>query len=290
MTSLFLRAASWVSAVLPPAVKRMLYRLGPVSGGLRKLLTSALPQELAVVEVSAGPLRGARLELNLKTEKTLWLGMYELELLEAIERFAPDGGLAYDVGANLGYVSLALARRLGRNGRVIAFEPLPHNLRRLRANLNLNPEGQRVQVVPTAVGERTARKMFLVHRSTGMGKLAGSRGRSAEYGDELAVDVVALDDWMQQHAEPPPQLVKIDVEGGEQLVLTGMTRLLRAARPVLLLELHGPEAAAASFDILEASEYSMRDMRPGYPQLSQAEAWKAYIVALPAEQTGILTP
>lgn len=290
MTSLFLRVTSWISAVMPPSVKRLLYRLGPVSDGLRTALTSAAPEELVVVEVSSGALRGARLELNLKTEKTLWLGMYETELLEAIERFAPEGGLAYDVGANVGYVSLALARRLGRNGRVIAFEPLPDNLRRLRANLKLNSEGQRVQVVPAAVGDRADRKEFLVHRSTGMGKLAGSLGRSADYADEMAVDVVALDDWMQEHAQRPPQLVKIDVEGGEHLVLMGMKRLLRAARPVLLLEVHGPEAASKSFEILEASEYSMRDMRPGYPQLKRAVAWKSYLVALPAEQAGILIP
>jgi FkbM family methyltransferase len=285
-----MRAASWLSRALPAPARRALYRLGPVSNGLRRILTLAAPEAFTVVEIASGTLRGASLELDLKSEKTIWLGMYEPELQQAIERFAPEGGIAYDIGANLGYISLALARRLGPHGKVIAFEPLPENLRRLNVNLDLNPEGRQVQVIASAVGDRTGRTTFLVHRSGGMGKLAGSKGRSAAYNGELTVDTVVVDEWIQDNKLESPNLVKIDVEGGETQVLKGMERLLRSAQPVLLLELHGPEAAAESLEILLRAGYSIHDMRPGYPALERVESWKAYIVALPAASSGNAEP
>ena len=60
------------------------------------------------------------------------------------------GQVAYDVGANIGYISILLARSVGENGRVFAFEALPANLERLHHNISLNGMSSRVTVVPGA--------------------------------------------------------------------------------------------------------------------------------------------
>jgi FkbM family methyltransferase len=254
------------------------------------MLTHAAPGDIVPVEVAAGPLAGMYLQLDLRTEKDLWLGTYEPALLEAIDHFAGLGLTAYDVGANIGYVSLALAKVIGEAGHVVAFEPLPANLLRLRANMALNPEGDRVQVVGGAVGARTTQEPFMVHESGGMGKLQASKGRQTDYEGTLTVEVIALDDWIAENKVAPPELIKIDVEGGEAAVLEGMSSTLKSDRPAILIELHGPEATGAVQKILASAGYALHAMRGGYPELGEITGWKTYAVALPREKGDTLRP
>jgi FkbM family methyltransferase len=261
-------------------MRRGLYRLGPITRGVRSLLNAAAPRGLTEVEIAAGPLAGARLQLDLQTEKDLWLGTFELELLRTLRDFVRPGTVVYDVGANLGYLSLALARAVGASGQVVAFEPLPDNFSRLQANLRLNREGDRIRAVEAAVGVRSTRSRFFSHTSGGMGKLEGSSGRRFEYADSLEVQVICLDDWVYRNGEAAPALVKIDVEGGEALALEGMARLLREARPQVLVELHGPEATESARQQLLAANYRLHSMEPGYPEW-QPGPWKDQLIGIP---------
>jgi FkbM family methyltransferase len=245
------------------------------------MLTRAAPDEVAPIKIAAGPLAGMSLQLDLRTEKDLWLGTYEPALLEAIDHFASPGQTVFDVGANIGYISLALAKAVGQSGCVVAFEPLPANLARLRSNMALNPAGRRVEVVGAAVGAQAAQELFMVHESGGMGKLQASQGRNAEYETTLTVEVVTLDDWIAESDGPPPELIKIDVEGGEAAVLEGMSSTLTNDRPPVLIELHGPEAAEAALEILASAGYSLHSMHKGYPEIGKVTDWKTYAVALP---------
>ena len=284
MTSSLVRAIARIARALPQGTRDFLYRLGPISSAIRSILTRVAPDEIVPVEVAAGPLVGMRLQLDLRTEKDLWLGTYEPTLLEAINDFARPGQIAYDVGANIGYVSLALAKAVGHTGHVVAFEPLPANLIRLKANMALNPEGSRVQIVGAAAGSRTTQETFMVHESGGMGKLHASKGRQAEYEGTLTVEVIVIDDWIKEGGESPPELIKIDVEGGEAAVLEGLSSTLKTHRPTILIELHGPEATAAVQKILASSGYVLHAMQKAYPEIDEITNWKNYAVALPSEK------
>ena len=124
---------------------------------------------------------------------------------------------------------------------------------------------------------------FLVHASGGMGKAAGSAGRDDRYQAEIEVPGLSLDEFVYGQGNPPPQVVKMDIEGGEVMALPGMRRVLAEARPLMLMELHGPESARAAWDALAAASYETCWMRPGYPVVPSLEAmgWKAYIIARP---------
>lgn len=286
MSHPLLTLAARAAAVLPTPLRRGLYRLGPATRWLRGLLTRAAPQGLTEVAVAAGPLAGARLALDLRAEKDLWLGTYEPPLLEAAAALVRPGDVVYDVGANLGYLTLLFARLAGPAGRVLAFEPLPANLARLRRNLALNGLEQRVQVVEAAVAGRAGRLRFLVHDSGGMGKLEGAAGRDEHYRQTIAVASVDLDTFVFRRRSPPPQVVKLDVEGGEVLALPGMRRVLAQVRPALLLELHGPQALEVARAVLGAAGYRLHRLRRGFPPLPPGldPGWKAYLAALPAAQ------
>jgi FkbM family methyltransferase len=276
--------AAWAARRLPMPVKRGLYRFRPLAGLLRGALNRAAPQGFTPVVVAAGGLQGLSLSLDLQEEKDYWLGTYEPDLQAAVAELVQPGMLVYDVGANIGYISLLLARSVGAAGHVYAFEALPANLERLRLNLELSGLSERVTVVPAAVVEQKRPARFLVGPSGGMGKAAGSAGRQdVVYSQELEVAGLSLDEFVYADDNPPPQAVKMDIEGGEVLALPGMSRLLVEARPIILLELHGPQAARLVWDTLLNAGYRLCRMEPGYPKIQALEAldWKAYLVAMP---------
>ncbi len=296
--SLAAAAARW----MPAWLKQALYRSGPLARLIRRTLNRAAPSGLSLVTVAGGGLQGATLELNLQTEKDYWLGTYEPELQQAVGDWVRAGQVIYDVGANIGYVSLLLARAAGAQGKVYAFEPLPANLERLRKNVDLNSgngelkavNGQPhsvILVVASAVTDAPGKVRFLAHASGAMGKAAGSAGRQdQDYPAELEVDALSLDSFAFhgghgtcEGGNPLPQVVKMDIEGGEVLALPGMRRLLAQARPLLLLELHGPDSARAAWQELTQAGYALRRMETGYPPIPSLEelGWKAYIVATP---------
>jgi FkbM family methyltransferase len=187
----------------------------------------------------------------------------------------------YDVGANIGYVTMMLAHHAGPGGKVFAFEALPANLERIHNNLALNNLAN-VSVIPGAVLDRAGEVTFYVHESVGMGKAAGSAGRSdAQYKAEITVPSLSLDEFVYQQGNPPPDVVKMDIEGGELLALPGMQRILAEHPPLMLLELHGPESEKAAWETLTAAGYRLRQMTAGYPLIETLAGlgWKAYVVA-----------
>jgi len=282
MDKWFLSLAAWSARVLPDGVKRSIYRIGPLARLVRGELNRAAPVGQSIVTVAAGELEGIRISLDLQTEKDYWLGTYEPELQAALGELIKPGIVTYDVGANIGYISLMFARRSGPNGQVFAFEALPGNLARLRENLALNGMDSRVTIVPGAVVDQAGTVGFLVGPSGGMGKAEGSAGRQdVKYDQAINVTGRSLDEFVYQEGNPPPQVVKIDIEGGEVLALPGMRRMLDEFHPSVLLELHGPEAAEVAWMTLQEAGYRICRMEPGFPPVPSLEAldWKAYLVA-----------
>ncbi|MEZ0397301.1 MAG: FkbM family methyltransferase [Anaerolineales bacterium] len=285
MTNPLISLASFFARLLPLSWKQAIYKTGPLARLIRSGLNRAAPTGLTVVRVAAGGLAGCPLLLDLQTEKDYWLGTYEPDLQAALRDLVPAGAVAYDIGANIGYISLLLARAVGETGRVFAFEALPANLERLRRNLELNGLAERVTVVAAAVTQAAGPVRFLVHASGGMGKAEGSAGRQEEtYQAEMTVAGLCLDEFVFAEGHPPPQVIKLDIEGGEVLALPGMRRVLSAARPLVLMELHGPESARTAWEVLTAAGYQICWMKRGYPPVASLEAldWKAYLVARPA--------
>lgn len=282
MTNPLLFLATTTARLLPAPARRALYHIGPLTRLIRQSLNRAAPAGLTEVTVAAGGLEGMRLALDLQAEKDYWLGTYETNLQAAIQQMVKPGMIAYDVGANIGYVSLLLARVVGETGKVIAFEALPANIERLRANITLNglEQRQRVQIVHAAVTTQPGPVRFLTHASTGMGKAEGSAGRDDDHEQKITIPGVSLDDFVYEQDNPPPQVVKIDIEGGEVLALPGMRRVLAEARPLIFLELHGERAARVAWETLTGAGYRLCRMKPGCPAITGLDAldWKMYVV------------
>jgi FkbM family methyltransferase len=117
--------------------------------------------------------------------------------------------------------------RLGAN--VVALEPDPDNFARLTKNLEANG-AYSVKALRLAAGEMQGRARL--RRVNGHPSLT-----SVEFSNYGEYSVVTLDSLAVDL--PPPRLVKIDVEGAELEVLRGAVRVLREARPVWIVEVHG---------------------------------------------------
>lgn len=165
--------------------------------------------------------------------------------IDAFPDLIAPGALCLDVGAKHGAYTLAMAEAAGPQGRVVAFEPLPGPRRVIRAGRRLL-DARTVEIVPAAVSAGPGRgtiglpvrrgipvpgRAFLTSHAEGLGSNAGWRHR------RIDVTLVSLDDWSDEHGTDRVAAMKVDVEGAEQQVLDGASRLIERDRPALLLEL-----------------------------------------------------
>ncbi len=148
------------------------------------------------------------------------LGVHELRVSEAMWRLAEPDDLALDVGANVGYFSSLLGRRAGR---VVAFEPHPLLVGRLRANVARWPG--RIEVMQAAASSGPG--VALLGEPQGFGVNAGIAAIGVDGARSFEVETVALDEVVGDAAVG---VCKIDVEGHEAAVLEGLSAALAAGR------------------------------------------------------------
>lgn len=286
MAGFLLHLAEWSARTLPSPVKQAFYRFPLLAGLLRRMLNQAAPEGMTVVRVAGGDLEGMSLELDLQVEKDYWLGTYEPELQKAIRDFIQPGEIVFDIGANIGYISLLFAQQVGAGGKIVAFEAFPSNVDRLKKNIALNNLQDRIEVIAAAVIDQSKPVKFLVGPSGGMGKAEGSAGRQEiAYSTSIEVMGVCLDDFCLNAGHPLPRAIKMDIEGGEVLALPGMQRVLEQAKPLVLMELHGEASAQMAWNVLHALDYRFAKMENGYPPINSPDqlGWKSYLVAIPNE-------
>lgn len=179
-----------------------------------------------------------------RSSLALWRGEGEQPAFRLYETEITEGGTAVDVGANVGYHTLHLARAVGKNGKVFSFEPGPDSVKFINKNLAAN-NFHNVTVVAKAVGDHSgkadlflgsnpggnqifdARKMIseLPNPSEYNLAMLKDREKNKDHEQSISVDLVSLDDFFKDY-DKPIDFVKIDVEGVEDVVLAGMENVL----------------------------------------------------------------
>jgi FkbM family methyltransferase len=154
-----------------------------------------------------------------------------------------EGKVVYDIGAFEGLHTLFFARRVGRAGRVFAFEPNPRTSHRALENLELN-HVKNVELLPIAIGDRSDLVPLLFDpQDAGRGSIVEGGPTRRRTKASVPVEVRPVDELVAAGRVPPPDFVKIDVEGAEGAVLAGMEDTLRRHRPPLFIEVHGHSEA-----------------------------------------------
>ncbi len=192
------------------------------------------------------------------------------ELYNLLETYEPDvwrlimaqvrpGDVVADVGASLGLYTVSMAKRVGPQGRVYAFEPDPQSFHWLRQNVELNQVTAWVSTYPDAVGDHEGSAAFAGGHIT-----ESHITLNASHASQ--VKLVTLNKLLaDQHLD----LLKIDVEGFEEFVLRGAGQLLNArtrAPRAIFIEVHPyawPRFGVSShslLDFLRQQNYSVYNL------------------------------
>jgi FkbM family methyltransferase len=247
---------------LIPLIRYMAYalRTRPALGRWALRMIPDVPWTLNLDGI--GPFR-----VRLRRNRSLWLrNPQESESFPfaMLRHFVRPGEVVYDCGANLGLYDRFLVSNLGA-GRVVAFEPSEENRRFLAANLALGKIGDRTTVLPFALADEDGTAEFQVDDvQTTSGALSRVTGGEASEGRRnlrlapltIRVPCRRLDTVVAEERLPPPDVIKIDVEGAEGLLLRGATGLLRERGPRLVVELHGAGVAREVLELLFAQGYA----------------------------------
>lgn len=161
-------------------------------------------------------------------------------------RFEP--GLMIDVGANVGLVTLILAKRYSAR-QIVAFEPNPATFDVLRENVRGN-HACNVVVEPYAITATPG----LVQFNTSPTSRATAHIASTIDPNCVEVPGTTLDEYWKAASSPPVALLKVDVEGYEELVLRGAQTLLRECSPVVYFEVCPGNARLAGLDAAKPAQ------------------------------------
>lgn len=176
---------------------------------------------------------------------TILFGRYEIGTTRFIKKNL-RGGVAFDIGANVGYYARLMARFADH---VYAFEPDPDNFRLLAENCRRHPN---ITPLNAAVCDRVGRADFFKVAHSAMRHSLIDEGNT----ERLSVPCTSLDSFIGERGITGVSLIKIDVEGAEPLVFVGMRGLCSRERPIVIYEGDDPNAKAISEngDIVKASD------------------------------------
>jgi len=162
------------------------------------------------------------------------LGVCDLIVTESLWRLTQPGELAVDLGANIGYMSSILAKRVGSSGSVYAFEAHPeifkelkHNVKRWEQDNNIN----NISIQNLAVSDKSGFLKLGVpeafNQNRGISSIVTDNDEIANKSSVLTVQASTLDEFL---VDKNVGVLKIDVEGHEIQVLKGAENLLKTGR------------------------------------------------------------
>lgn len=148
--------------------------------------------------------------------------VYEPFETELVQSLVHETDTVLDVGANIGYYTLILARLVGPRGRVFAFEPDPANFALLKKNVESNGY-KNVVLVNAALSDRPATlRLYLSEENRGDHRIYPSDDARRT----IQIPAITADDYLAGLSHEIA-FIKMDVQGAEAKVLRGMQRLLQ---------------------------------------------------------------
>ena len=181
--------------------------------------------------------------------KKYYYHTHEMFLERIFDQFLAPGSAFIDIGANCGYWSAYALSRVGREGQVHAFEPVPRYFAFVRRLSELNPKFKLIANNIACGGGSGRSRMAAVlpqphnfaNSDTNIGSsslVSGFLDHAKGLTEDIDVEVIAFDDYVQQKSIDLDNigLIKIDVEGSEETVLDGMSHVLsKVGRKVPIL-------------------------------------------------------
>lgn len=167
--------------------------------------------------------------------KIFFFGEYEESTNQLLRKFVRPGDHILEAGANNGSETLLLSRLAGE-GKVYAFEPIPHVFNRLKFNVEINGLGKNIVLSQIALGEENKTVYFNIFPLN-----YANQGMSSKYGNnqmttKIEVEQVTLDSWVERNNIPKIDFLKMDIQGAEIDLIKGGKNSLQKFKPVVFTE------------------------------------------------------
>lgn len=189
-------------------------------------------------------------------------------VIKQLYRDRRPSDVIWDVGAHVGRYSCLLAQTLQSASQLIAFEPYPANVQRLRSNLDRNDLDAQVRPYGLADVDGSLRAP-LTRDEAGVFVSSARDPWEIEDGPPVRFPVYRGETVIETGDVPAPNVLRVDVSGGEPRVLDGLGDILGDVRVVVATayrdRYEGPEAlerrlSAAGFEVGEVASPSGRDI------------------------------
>ncbi len=173
-------------------------------------------------------------------------GIYEHENLNILSLLVRSNSTYFDVGANIGLMSIPILSR-NTSCRVVSFEPSPNTLDFLKRTAESSEFSARWTVLGKAAGSQVGTLDFFI-ASPDMGAYDGFKDTKRENtNNQIQVLVTTLDVEWEALGKPAVSVIKIDVEGAEILTLNGAINCLKKEKPYILVEWNATNLKAYGF-------------------------------------------
>jgi len=242
--------------------------------GRFKQLIQRMRGQAAPEPMPTGMAEFERYGLKLRLDMDHWLGrevyqtgVFEPMTIQWIDRLLRPGMNVVDVGANIGYFSVILAKRVAPRGHVWAFEPTTHYGDQARWHIEHNGVDQQVTLDPVGLSDAAEQVQITIGESSAtIHPMSESHHRLAE-----TITLETLDSAMQRLDLPPIDFIKVDVDGHEPRFLAGARQFFEKHRPTMLIEFYQGNLDVAGSDVRELREqvealgYELRSEKTGEP-------------------------
>ena len=214
------------------------YKLGPA---LIPLLTNYEVEQDCFVTFQMRDGSTMRLDLRSFTEqRAFFCGEYDGGIIQRLSSILKRGSTVFDVGANVGFYSMALGHKLKKlsgSSKLWAFEPVKSNFDRLVSLVELNELQTIIYPVNKALGNQEGEIQLnmvdKINLST-TGNAVWVKGSMAEkIPSNCLSEIMSLDIFTKQNNIKCCDLIKVDIEGAELDSLLGGTNFITECRPII---------------------------------------------------------
>jgi len=186
-------------------------------------------------------------------------------VLEAVIGSMPLGGVFYDIGCHKARYSLPVAKVVGKEGKVVGFEPNPARNKRTRGLIRINQVSDILELHEIALDMHSGYGVLYIPdkdccssldreaalNKSGVGE-QGNRKEQRILRRSIQVKTESLDEYVVRNNIRPPNVIKIDVQGAEYSVLMGAQAIIEKALPILVVEVH--------VDLIKLFGYSQEEL------------------------------
>lgn len=178
------------------------------------------------------------------SRQVMMLGKYATESHESeiFEKQLKKDHIVLDIGANIGYYSLLARSIVGSNGKIFSFEPAKENVKLIKKSIEQN-KFENIIVVEAAVSDHNGYgELFLSPYYKSEHSLFEYHYSSGEHkGKSQKIKVVTVDSFLEQLGDLTVDIIKMDVEGSEKKVLSGMKKTIEFNKKISVITEFWPQ-------------------------------------------------